>query len=112
MPQNIKQKLTKFHKIAIAFAFLGGLLLVSTTVVYETQKPNKYNEAINRAEFEYGNRNYLEAAKYYNEATYAAYNVETKVTALYCEGACYLQLGLSSDNDNYSYFAYWNMIKK
>lgn len=101
LPQNIKQKLTKFHKIAIAFAFLGGLLLVSTTVVYETQKPNKYNEAINRAEFEYGNRNYLEAAKYYNEATYAAYNVETKVTALYCEGACYLQLGLSSDNDNY-----------
>jgi len=99
--QKINQKLTKFHKIAIAFALLGVIVLVGTTVVYQTQKPNKYNESINKAEFEYGNHNYLEAAKYYNEAAYVAYNVETKVTALYCEGACYLQLGLSSDNDNY-----------
>ena len=99
--QKIKQKLTKFHKIAIAFALLAALLLLGTTVVYEAQKPNKYNETINKAEFEYGNHNYLEAAKYYNEASYVAYNVETKVTALYCEGACYLQLGLSSNNDNY-----------
>lgn len=99
--QKISQKLTRFHKVAIAFVFLGVLLLVGTTVIYQAQKPNKYNDIISRADFELGNQNYLEAAKYYNEASYVAYNVETKVIALYHEGVCYLQLGLSSNDDNY-----------
>lgn len=101
IPQKINQKMTRFHKIAIAFVLLGALLLVGVTVIYQAQKPSKYNETINKAEFELENHNYLEAAKYYIEASYVAYNVETKVTALYWEGVCYLLLGLSSDDDNY-----------
>lgn len=71
IPQKINQKMTRFHKIAIAFVLLGALLLVGVTVIYQAQKPSKYNETINKAEFELENHNYLEAAKYYYiEASY------------------------------------------
>lgn len=99
-PPKIRQRITKFHKVSIAFTILGVLVCIITTLVYLNLKPQTYNEAINKAEFEFGNHNYMEAAKYYNEAAYVAYNVETKVTALYCEGACYFQLGLYSGDDN------------
>lgn len=99
--QKSNNRLTKDHKIFLCLVLLGVLVITVVIIIYLFLRPSAYNDAINKAEFEFGNRNYIEAAKYYNEAAYVAYDIETKVSALYYEGACYIQLGLYSDDNNY-----------
>lgn len=99
--KKIDQKLTKQHKIVFCFMFLAVLVIIVATILYIVRRPYIYNEVINKARFEYDNHNYMEAAKYYDEAAYIAHNSESKATALYSEGVCYFLLGIGSNDKKY-----------
>lgn len=76
------RELIEINKMIIAFACLGVLLFLGTTIIYQMQKSNKYNNAKS-----------------------IEYNIEVKVIVLSYESNCYLQLGLSSYDDNYLFQA-------
>lgn len=99
--KKILNKLTKQQKIILCFILLTGSVIIAIISLYLVWRPYEYKNEIIRASFEYDRHNFMEAAKYYDNAIYLAYDIETKAFALYCEGSCYFSAGLDTKDKNY-----------
>lgn len=94
---NYNRKKNHCYIIIIFWVIVSVIL----TLIFIRSKINEYNRIDDQANYELNNRNYVDAAKLFHEASLSAYNKKSKFDAIYSEASCYLILSVLTEKDIY-----------